>query len=311
MEFLPATVQIQIAKCLSLKDAVALSRCSRALHRAIPLSGLPPRLESKGFEWDGGMGDKFFRAFIITTTGILQNRTHSVVVSCHWSDQGWGNRESRLAVVAFPSPKAGESDKDLERRMPRSILPQDWQRGKWGRWGHWGRFVYMTPNRAPHQRAPLQFSIMPRRGSDEVYYVYAKPGGSERMLTVDNLYYRRVIVDKEDRSFARIGRHLTKTDTKNPFETELLVKVVRLLVQSLQENDNGAYGTLQSHADLVSFLEGYGFSVDKSSLMALEEILEYRRAQHALKERLDELFPFRNRPEYKVGGTWEAPSSGF
>lgn len=34
---------------------------------------------------------------------LFPRRTHSVVLTCRWRDQGYGNRKGKLFVVAFPS----------------------------------------------------------------------------------------------------------------------------------------------------------------------------------------------------------------
>lgn len=87
------------------------------------------------------------------------SRIHSILVSCQWVDQGWGNRKGSLFIVG--TPKLDESTADVVP-LPVDVL------------FHGGRVVVRTMTCAEHHWTKVELRFQPR--DDENYHLWFEVG---------------------------------------------------------------------------------------------------------------------------------------
>lgn len=244
---LPNDALVHTVSFLGSKDALQLSElnssfCSTlsfsALHNPIPLS-IPTTLYGTHNEESNSPR----RSAWIPV--LFPNRTHSVVLTCQWRDQGYGNRKGALFVVAVPSQD------DPNETMLESIEN--------------GTIVYQSPV-APHQEESLtmSFSYCP----DKAYYLwYRIGGGGGHQLRVHNLKMHTIIYDCNDQW---IGQHYQALNSHGFLvadSNDLALGMLRTLASVGQENI-----TPEIAAHLDALFGPAGINTSASSMKALEEL---------------------------------------
>ena len=278
IESLPPSIYFHIVSFLEARDGVKFSACSPSLYRSIPLTCLDPIdvLPDRTLMGEVRNGDDFVRWYRLP---VWMPRVHSLFLKCNWVDQGWGNRKSRLAVVAFPSREWGQ--------VPARI-------GDPSAWGG-GRLVYMIPQDAPHQRETLRVTL-PRPKQGESFFLFARAGGGGgHSINSSDVALQTIIFDKEDRCTSKTFKAMNAAGflAKNHptgFGLDLLGTVTKMLLHNQLSN----VSSNPFCAQLVGLLEENGFSVSLDSLYALEEIRQGWESEKALDAADTAILRFHN-----------------
>jgi hypothetical protein len=177
---------------------------------------------------------------------LFPYRTHSVVLTCQWNDQGWGNRKGVLFVVAVPA------NDDLNADSV-SLIEN-------------GQIVYESPL-APHEQAPLRMSF--NYSPSKSYYLwYRVGGGGGHRLTVRNLTVHAVIYDHTDRLLLS-NYDALKSQNGLPINSAFYLNVLHATAQSVvAQLENGQ--NADSH--LVTLFDSSGIRVTVASMKAMVEL---------------------------------------
>ena len=139
----------------------------------------------------------------------FRHKTHSVVLSCQWRDQGFGNRKGTLFVVAVPAVD------DPNEETLDSIEN--------------GTIVYESPL-APHAQESIQFSFA--YSPEKAYYLwYRVGGGGGHRLYVENLSMRTLIYDDAEKWIGRNYKTLCLNgfvENHNAFSLDMLLSIATL-----------------------------------------------------------------------------------
>lgn len=254
VEALPSSILLHVVCFLQLQDSMKLARCSKSLHDSISLTCLQVPKELGPFIRHGGVWDGMEFVKLCRLPVWMMPRAHSLILSCQWRDQGWGNRKSRLAVVAFPST-AFQQD-IIPPRITGKSLP----------WGG-GRLVYLSPTDAPHQLVPLRVTLpITRPKENEGYVLFARAGnGGGHSVEIRDISLRSVIFDEEDRTVSKVFQALHRVGF---FASPSPPSV---------SNDQSSM-----HATIVARLQSSGYFPDSKSVQSLEEISEWLVAEHRM-----------------------------
>lgn len=137
---LPNDALVHAISFLNFKDTLKLPELNSSFRRALSLSTLldptPLAFRSPLFGTRDEASNTPRRAIWIPV--LLPHRTHSVVLTCQWRDQGYGNRKGALFVVAVPA------EDDPNEETLESIEN--------------GKIVYQSPL-APHEQESLTISF--------------------------------------------------------------------------------------------------------------------------------------------------------
>jgi len=175
---------------------------------------------------------------------LFPNRTHSIVLTCRWRDQGYGNRKGGLFVVAV------DTHDDPNATTLESIEN--------------GKIVYESPL-APHEEQSLQMSFS--YSPSKAYYLwYRVGGGGGHQLRVHNLEMHTIIHDSPGQWIGRNYKALHSqgfVQDNNTFSLGML----RLIAQLGQEEN-----TPESRLRIAAFFGATGFDMSEASMKALEEI---------------------------------------
>ena len=275
IESIPRLVYFHLILFLPPRDAVNLSRCSRSLYHSIPFVDLKPPQSLDNGSWDGEIenGDDFVLCYPLPVWST--SRVHSILFSCQWRDQGWGNRKSRLAVVAFSQSMFVAEQDQIPFRIDRHHL-----------WGG-GRLVYITPTDAPHGVQSLRFAL-PCPREKEVYMLYNRAGGGGgHQIRISDVTLQTFIFDNEDRSFSNTFRALKEAGVLRSDDQALLgLKLVSSSTRMLLCNNLLLHQHPAQNAhctELMALLKEYGFRVDENSVRALDEIRHFQSAEQAFR----------------------------
>jgi len=258
---LPIDVLKHAVSFLTSSEALQLHELNSSFRDALPLSTLTySKLFRKKKKWSGAT-DTPIRSVWIPV--LFPHRTHSIVLTCRWRDQGWGNRKGTLFIVAV------DAHDDPNTETLESIEN--------------GKIVYQSPL-AAHQEESLQMSFS--YSPSKAYYLwYRIGGGGGHELHVNNLFMHTIIHDSPGQW---IGRNYHALDTRGFLKNsnDNFLQMLRLFAAEEQEE----YTETKS-AHLNEFLEATGFDRSEASMMTLEEIaaelLEFQRqdvAHYALPQ---------------------------
>jgi hypothetical protein len=282
LQGLPSDLKKQAASFLSAKDAHSLNQTSRALHADLCLSTLSPAFQLYSNEnWYGDVhtGDLPRRGSKIPI--FFGSSVHSIVLTCLWSDQGWGNRKGELFVLAFP-----DNDNQYQYPSSNNLSFLD------------GRLVYRSQV-ARHEEESLKCSFNPRR--NEIYYIWFKAGGGGgHELRLRNLLVHTVVFDDRDRTLANTFQALSNmgvvslptsppppTNTRRlstgqrqpqenpPFNSQLVLLAVIIASLKAAISRNEAPDLI-----LSQFLASNGIEVNEATLTAVEGLVHYIQQQY-------------------------------
>jgi len=246
MNELPKDVLNLTVSFLSSKAALRLRELSSSFRDTISLSTLTdPKALLMQKTWYGTHDETSNTPSRSVWIPVLfPNRTHSIILTCNWRDQGHGNRKGALFVVAV------DVNDDPNTTTLESIEN--------------GKIVYQSPL-APHEEENLQmpFNYSP---SKAYYLWYRIGGGGGHQLQVRNLEMHTIIHDSPGNWIGRTYKVLESQEfcqDNNRFSLGML----RLLATIGQEENTQA-----AQQQLTTFLSDTGFDVSKASMKALEEI---------------------------------------
>ena len=201
VSLIPSVVKARIATYLTAKDALQWAATSKSMQTDLGLSVLTPPYEllySQIWLGDRITGDHPRR--YNPRIPILCRRSHSIIVSCRWKDQGWGTRQGKLFIVASKTTTATGMGSTTTKnnnhhnhhhyRIPSdpSISPFDG-----------GRVVCESPTFAGHSWTTLQMSFCPR--DEELYHLWYVCGNMDgSLLMVEDLVVRTVLFDDPSRN---------------------------------------------------------------------------------------------------------------
>jgi len=170
-------------------------------------------------------------------------RTHSIVLTCKWRDQGFGTRKGALFVVAV----------DVHDD-PNSTTLQSMDNGM---------IVCKSPL-APHEEESLRMSFS--YSSSKAYYLWYRVGsGGGYGLYVNDLKCHTIIHDSPGKF---IGRSYKVLNSRGFLQNnDISLRMLQLIATMGQEEMPQG---IRVH--LVAFLSIMGFDVSKGSMKALEEI---------------------------------------
>lgn len=280
---LPNDALHHVVSFLSSNDALRLSGLNSSFQHTLSLSTLhtPTPLITHNI-WNE-QSDTPRRSVWIPV--LFPHRTHSVVLTCHWNDQSWGNRKGTLFVVAVPA------NDDPNEETLSSIQN--------------GKIVYESPI-APHREESLcmSFSYSP---SMAYYLWYRVGGGGGHNLTVNYLNMHTVIHDCFGqwigRNYNALGDEGFLGSNNNSFSLRML-RTLSLVGQ--EEN------TPESTAHLATLFEGSNFpSTSNASLKALEELTNALIAMSHKKQNGHDAPPVVRRRVGQVRLHREPPAIGF
>jgi hypothetical protein len=261
LQGLPSDLKKQAVSFLSTKDAHSLNQTSRALHADLCLSTLSPAFQicssdtQRVLRGDVLTGDHPQRGAKIPI--FFGSSVHSVILTCQWRDQGWGNRKGELFVLGFP---------DNKNHDPNNFSFSG------------GRLVCRSQI-APHLEEHLKFSFNPRR--NEIYYIWFKiGGGGGHELRLRNLRVHTTVFDDRDRALAKTFQALSNMGALSPLTEQpqipgfnnqlqlLLLAVIASLKSTISRNEV---------PDLIlsQFLASNDIEVNEATLAALEELVQY------------------------------------
>lgn len=256
---LPSDALNHAVSFLNSKDALQLSELNSSFREALSLSTLhdPTPLITRN-TWYGTRdeGSSTPRRSVWIPV-LFPHRTHSVVLTCKWRDQGFGNRKGALFVVAVPV------NDDPNTEMLESIEN--------------GKTVYASPI-APHEEESLRisFSCSP---SMAYYLWYRVGGGGGHQLGINNLMMHTVI---HDCSGKWIGRNYDALESQGFLQNNdtFSLGMLRLIAAVGQEENTKATTTY-----VESFLNDTGFDMSEASMKALAEVatalLDHQRQKSA------------------------------
>jgi hypothetical protein len=258
LQGLPEDLKKKAASFLSTKNALSLNQTSRALHADLCLSTLSPAFQLYSSEnWRGDFLTGDHPQLGANIPIFFGNSVHSIILTCRWRDQGWGNRKGQLFVLGFPDNEINHD--------PNNLSFSD------------GRLVYRSPI-APHEEERLKFSFNPRR--NEIYYVWFKAGGGGgHEIRIRNLLVHTAVFDGPYRTLAKTFQALSSMgivslpssqQPQNPgFNGQLLLlAVIASLRSAISKNE-------EPDLILSQFLASNGIEVNEATLAALEELLQY------------------------------------
>jgi hypothetical protein len=258
---LPSDLKKDVASFLRTKDVHFLNQTSRAVHADLCLSTLAPAFQlysSSHWNGDSLTGDHPLCGRKIPI--FFGSSIHSIILTCRWRDQGWGNRKGQLFVLGFP---------DSENRDPDNLSFSD------------GRLAYRSQI-APHAEERLKFSFKRRR--NEIYYIWFKAGGGGgHELQIADLIVHTAVFDDRDRTLAKTFQALSNMG---------VVSLPPARWSSLQPQTPGFNGLLLLLAVIVSlksaisrneapdlilsqFLASNNIDVNEATIVALEELVQY------------------------------------
>jgi hypothetical protein len=245
---LPHDLLSHAVSFLDYSDALKLSLVNSWFRTTLSLSALhAPEPLLRESSWYGGSGETGNTPRRSAWIPILfPNRTHSVVLTCQWNDQGFGNRKGAFFVVAVPA------NDDLEMDNVSSIEN--------------GHIVYESPL-APHEQAPLRMSF--NYSPSKSYYLwYRVGGGGGHRLTIRNLTVHAVIYDHSDRlllsNYDALKSH-NGLAIKSAFYLNLLHATAQSVVAQLENGQN-------ADTHLATLFDSSGIRVTVASMKAMAEL---------------------------------------
>jgi len=175
---------------------------------------------------------------------LFPNRTHSIILTCNWRDQGYGNRKGGLFVV--------EVDVNDD---PNTTTLESIENGK---------IVYQSPV-APHEEEYLQMSF--NYSPSKAYYLWFRiGGGGGHQLVVRNLEMHTIIHDSPGNWISRTYEALESQEFIQ-FHNDFSLRMLRFIATIGQEENTQA-----ARVHLAAFLSATGFDVSETSMKALGEI---------------------------------------
>ena len=259
----PGEVLKHIVSFLDYKDALRASGVNKSFHITLSLStlGSVPLMDDQ--TWRNSDDEPHKSVWIPI---MFPHRTHSVVLTCRWSDQGWGNRKGGLFVVAVP--EEGDPNADTLSRIEN------------------GEIVHESPI-APHDESPLCMSF--HYSPFKAYYLwYRVGGGGGHQLKVKNLEARAIIHDDTGKWVLKNYTALRSQDALLP-QSIFYVKLLRAAALSLEEQlEKG-----EADVHLLTMLESSDISVTLSSVKALVDLanalmeFQVKKCDHASLEAVD------------------------
>jgi hypothetical protein len=138
---LPHDVLTHVVSFLDYRNALKLLLVSLWFRKTLSFLAMhAPKPLIHESTWYGGRGEaENTPRRSVWIPVLLPYRTHLVVLSCQWNDQGWGNQNGALFVVAV------HANDDLNLNTL-SLIEQN------------GQIIYESPA-APHEKSPLQISF--------------------------------------------------------------------------------------------------------------------------------------------------------
>lgn len=245
---LPHEVLRHAVSFLDYSNALKLSLANSWFRTTLSLSALhAPEPLLRRSSWYGGSGETGNTPRRSAWIPILfPHRTHSVVLTCQWNDQGWGNAKGVLFVVAVPA------NDDLNTNTVSSIEN--------------GEIVYESPL-APHEQAPLQMSF--NYSPLKAYYLwYRVGGGGGHQLTIENLTVHAVVYDHTDWLLLKNYDALKSQNgfsIESTFYLNLLHAAAQSVVAQLENGQNA-----DSH--LATLFYSSGIRVTVASMKAMAEL---------------------------------------
>jgi hypothetical protein len=245
---LPRDVLKHVVSFLDYRNALKFSLVNSWFRTTLSFSALhAPESLLRQSTWYGGRGEAGNTPRRSVWIPILfPHRTHSVVLTCQWNDQGSGNQKGALFVVAVPT------DDDLNLNTLSSIEK--------------GQLIYESPV-APHEKASLRISF--NYSPSKSYFLwYRVGGGGGHQLLIENLAVHTVIFDHADKLLLRNYDALKSQNgvqTQSIFYLDLLHATAQSFLVQIENGHNA-----DSH--LVTLFESLGIQVTEARMNAMEEL---------------------------------------
>lgn len=187
MEELPAEIITGLVGYLPPIDAIRFGSTYKALHSKLSLTVTPARQIIHSFIEHDRNDDPHY-GFQIPTTP-QDTVAHSCCLMMNWRDQGWGNRKSRVFVVA----------EEMGRVHDRSSGGHEGRNKSNERFGG-GKVVYSSAI-ALHEEQMLAVVFTPKQ--NETYHCwYAVGGGGGHSILLRDVRVQALVIDDSSRSFA-------------------------------------------------------------------------------------------------------------
>ena len=238
---LPQDVLTHTVSFLDYSSALKLSCVNSRFHSILSLSAIhepEPFLREKS--WFGDSREMRNTPHRLTLIPVLfPNRTHSVVLTCQWEYQSWGNRTGALFVVAAPANSDLSSSEN-------------------------GQIVYESPV-APHEQASLRMSF--NYSPSKAYYMWYRLGVGHR-LVIKNLTVHAVIYDHPNRLLLSNYDALKSQNglpIKSAFYLNLLLASASSVLAQLENGQNA-----DSH--LAFLFDSSCIQVTATSMKAMVEL---------------------------------------
>lgn len=284
---LPAELKRRTASYLCPYDALRLSETCKNLHSSLSLRLLRDSRQlftRQRFTPNSVNGDEVLPWVRIP---CLSRRVHSITVTFHWRDQGWGHRKGQIFIVG--SQRQAPADPSLP-----------FQGGR----------VVCASSMAPHleESCKLTFSTCSMEGETYQMWYRVGGGGGHQLLLSDGRIHT-VIFDDEAGNFTRnykilkdVGAIAAHPEAELPrthstFYPQLLLRVsmtIRLeLALRARRNKRKCRKTNSNEEDtddnvillesnpLVAFFQMFRIEVTEDSLSAVEEIIQCESEEQA------------------------------
>ncbi len=246
---LPNDALVHVISYLSTRQALELSMLNSWFHQALSFSTLQdptPLIERAAW-----LGRENMPCRSVWIPVPFSFRTHSIVLSCKWRDEGHrqdDHRAGKLYIVTVPSHD------DPNEETLESIEN--------------GTIVYESPP-APRTEESLTFSFSP--SPDKAYYLWYRVGGGNggrHRLCVNNLSMRTLIYDNAEKWIGRTYEVLNRVGF-NGFCLDLLMSVATV--------------PAKDRIHFREFLERNGLNASEPCTNALAEVATALQKQEALK----------------------------
>lgn len=243
---LPMEIHPQIADFLDVADAIHYQQTCKHLQEAIHLDllhhaspavelNLPVKFMAVG---DYSTGD-IVQRWVILDSWLFPTQVHTVLFTCHYRDQGWGNRKGVIYITELSESQQEEEDHanaDVRRNHRDKVIVQS--------------------DTAQHYDLFLCLKFKPKPG---VQYAicYKVGGGGGHELYIDHSKLKSVVYTKSAK-FA----NMFYDSFHNSFMTELIRLVLDEAVEEIEEMIVSKTGTAQELATLSSIASSAGQSLE-------------------------------------------------
>jgi hypothetical protein len=174
---LPCNVKQNVIFFLSTSDTLHLIQTCKSMLPECSLSKASSQLRVLGSAnktFEGGFVTRGRPQCFCAVVPKHMDQLHSITFQCDWVDQGWGDREGKLYIVAQSRPEDFDPS-DYAKVL--NLLPfAD------------GRIVAESPL-VQHRKTFLAMAFYPK--PDEVYQLWCKRGVGEQVLNLENMTLHR------------------------------------------------------------------------------------------------------------------------